>query len=51
MAMADGLVERALAAVSEQRLVDLLCRMVDVPSPTGAERVPSGTMSSSFLLR
>src|SRR5215212_4608911 len=31
-------VEEALAAVSEQRVVDLLRRLIDVPSPTGDER-------------
>src|SRR5438477_6626754 len=36
--MAPDLAERALAAVSEERVVALLRRLVDVPSPTGNER-------------
>jgi acetylornithine deacetylase/succinyl-diaminopimelate desuccinylase-like protein len=36
--MAVDLVEKALAAVSEERVIGLLRRLVDVPSPTGNER-------------
>jgi acetylornithine deacetylase len=36
--MATDIVARALAAVSEARVVALLRRLVDVPSPTGDER-------------
>src|SRR5262249_52466056 len=37
--------ERALAAVSEERVVALLRRLVDVSSPTGTERACAETLA------
>jgi acetylornithine deacetylase/succinyl-diaminopimelate desuccinylase-like protein len=37
-AVDDATIERALAAVSEERVASLLVRMVNTPSPTGRER-------------
>jgi acetylornithine deacetylase len=43
--MASDLAERALAAVSEERVVALLRRLVDVSSPTGNERACAETLA------
>ena len=47
--MATDLAERALAAVSEERVVALLRRLVDVPSPTGAERACAEALADHLL--
>ncbi len=51
--LASEIAKRALAAVNEERLVDLLSRMIATPSPTGDERacadVLARHMSSSGL--
>jgi acetylornithine deacetylase/succinyl-diaminopimelate desuccinylase-like protein len=41
----DDVVARALAAVSEARLVELVSRMIAAPSPTGDERACAGVVA------